>query len=63
MEGFCNLGSKLIYDNTQTELSDYLTLSMFKNKDPDYGIGFIKMNEALKKKGWGKLIKELNYLD
>lgn len=61
-EGFCNLGSKLIFDKTESELSDYLTLSMFENKDPDYGIGFIKMNEILKKKGWAKLIIDLNYL-
>lgn len=62
-EGFCNLGSKLILDSTQTELSDYLISSMFENKDPDYGIGFIKMNEILKKKGWKKLIRDLKYLD
>ena len=62
-EGFCNLGSKLIFDKTQTELSDYYTLSMFENDDPDYGIGFMKMNEILKKKGWKKLIRDLKYLN
>jgi len=63
MEGFCNLGSKLVFEKTQTELSDYLLSAMFENKDPDYGIGFIKMNEILKKKGWQGLIKDLNHLN
>jgi hypothetical protein len=35
---------------------------MFKNKDPDYGIGFIKMNDILKKKGWEKLLESLKNL-
>jgi hypothetical protein len=32
---------------------------MYQNKDPDYGIGFLKMNKVLEEQGWKQLLKRL----
>ncbi len=58
-EGFCNLGSQLIFTTTNTNLSNYFLKSMYQNKDPDYGIGFLKMNKVLEKQGWKRLLEQL----
>jgi len=58
-EGFCNLGSQLIFTTTNTNLSNYFLNSMYQNKDPDYGIGFLKMNKVLEEQGWKQLLKRL----
>ena len=58
-EGFCNLGSQLIFSTTNTNLSNYFLKSMYQNKDPDYGIGFLKMNKILEKQGWERLLEQL----
>lgn len=62
-EGFCNLGSQLIFQNIDTELSKYYLKSMYQNNDPDYGKGFIKMNSILERTGWKKLLDELMYIN
>lgn len=56
LEGFCNLGSALIYDNADTKLSRILKRSMSENNDPVYGRGYKYMNSLLEKHGWKKLI-------
>ena len=58
-EGFCNLGSNLIYENYSSKLSDYRLKNMNENSDPDYGIGFRKMKSMLDKIGWKRLLKKL----
>jgi len=58
-EGFCNLGSQLIFTTINTNLSNYFLKSMYQNKDPDYGIGFLKMNKILEEQGWKRLLKQL----
>ena len=44
---------------TNTNLSNYFLNSMYQNKDPDYGIGFLKMNKVLEEQGWKQLLKRL----
>ena len=58
-EGFCNLGSQLIFKKDSSILSKYLLDSMYESDDPDYGKGFIKMNSMLEKNGWNKLLGDL----
>ena len=61
LEGFCNLGSALIYDRNNTQLSGILLQSLMKNEDPIYGQGYKYMNAILKKYGWdGMIMKLLN---
>ena len=55
-EGFCNLGSALIYDNANTKLSKILKKSMSESNDPVYGRGYKYMNSLLEKHGWKKLL-------
>lgn len=59
IEGFCNLGSKLVLETSNTDLSNYYLKSMYENNHPDYGKGFIKMDLILKKNGWEKLLSTL----
>ena len=61
-EGFCNLGSQLIYLQENSDLSKFSLKSMYESDDPDYGKGFIKMNSMLEKKGWVRLLKDLKRL-
>ena len=58
-EGFCNLGSNLVYDHYRTNLAKYRIFSMNQNQDPDYGLGFIKLKSLLDELGWEKLLKDL----
>ena len=58
-EGFCNLGSSLIYENYRSKLSKYKLKNMNENIDPDYGIGFRKMKSMRDKIGWKSLLKKL----
>ncbi len=56
-EGFCNLGSKIIYENYNNEIARSKLEAMFNDNDPDYGIGFRKINRALQRNGWAKLLQ------
>ena len=58
-EGFCNLGSSLIYENNRSKLSEFRLKNMKQNLDPDYGLGFRKMKKILDKIGWKRLLKKL----
>lgn len=55
LEGFCNLGSSLVYDNYSIELADILKLSLENNPNPIYGKGYKYMNSLLDIYGWEKL--------
>lgn len=56
LEGFCNLGSSLVYKNYNLELAKILQKSIEDNPDPVYGKGYKYMNSLLKIHGWDKLI-------
>jgi len=58
-EGFCNLGAQLIYKSYDNKLSNIKLKGMYEDNDPDYGKGFLFMNELLEKKGWRNLIQYL----
>ena len=58
-EGFCNLGSQLIYNDAKNKISELKLNSMFKDKDPIYGKGFIRMNNVLNNKGWEGVLELL----
>jgi hypothetical protein len=59
LEGFCNLGSRLVYDNYNLELAKVLKSSMKNNDDPIYGKGYKYMNSLLEIHGWDKLTNML----
>ena len=63
VEGFCNLGSKYVYNSTpESKISELKLESMFKNNHPEYGRGFRIMDAELRRKGWAVLLKNLeNY--
>ncbi len=59
-EGFCNLGSQLIYKKEASRLADILLERLESNPDPNYGKGFRKMKKKLDKTGWAKLLHEVS---
>ena len=59
-EGFCNLGSQLVYNEDKSKISELKLKGMYLNKDPVYGEGFIKMNDLLIDKGWRGVLNFLN---
>ena len=58
-EGFCNLGSRLVYEDYNDQFSNIKLDLMKKNKDPDYGKGYIIMTKILKQNGWHNLLINL----
>ena len=58
-EGFCNLGSYLIYNNDNTHFSTIHLRAMDTYEDLVYGQGYREMKIYLKKLGWKKLISHL----
>jgi hypothetical protein len=61
-EGFCNLGSNIVYDHYGSKLGEYRIISMDESSDPDYGGGFRKMKSILDQMGWGRLLRKLDRL-
>lgn len=58
-EGFCNLGSALVYQDVQSEFARYQLENMQESPDPDYGAGYRKMSGLLYQKGWQLLLRDL----
>ena len=58
-EGFCNLGSYLIYNNDNTHFSTIHLQAMSSYKNIVYGQGYREMRIQLEKLGWKKLISDL----
>ena len=54
-EGFCNLGSELVYQSAASGMSDYLLKEMQTDPDRIYGDGYRKMTARLKRYGWQRL--------
>lgn len=55
-EGFCNLGSYLIYKNDGTRFSQIHLQAMENDPDEIYGSGFRNMKSILLEIGWEKLL-------
>ena len=58
VEGFCNLGSSLIYENDHTHFSQIHLQSMEKDQDSLYGTNYRMLKKKLKQYGWGKFLKD-----
>lgn len=58
-EGFCNLGTALIYANDATPLASVLRKRMDDDKGPIYGDGYRLMQARLNKLGWPGLIQAM----
>ena len=58
-EGFCNLGSELIYNNDPTKFSQIHLKALAENNHLNYGDGYLFMKKTLEKEGWNNLLKNL----
>ena len=58
-EGFCQLGSALIYESNLSEFSKVKLHEMKINTHPDYGIGYNKMKNCLDENKWKNLIEKM----
>lgn len=58
-EGFCNLGSMLVYQNDQSRLGSILLENLARDPDIIYGDGYRWMVKKLEQKGWGGLLRDL----
>jgi len=58
-EGFCNMGSYLMYSSTLGELAKMQLKSLHENPDPIYGDGFREMYDLFKRLGWKELIRNV----
>lgn len=59
-EGFCNLGSELVYKDIDSEYAKFCLLNMQKSQHPEYGIGYRKMSKLLDQRGWDYLLATLD---
>ena len=59
LEGFCNLGSAIVYKYYNNQLAKILLQSMENNNDPIYGKGYRYMSSMLEIHGWESLISIL----
>jgi hypothetical protein len=59
MEGFCNLGTMLVYKNNGSKHAKVLLEGMEKNSDPEYGRGYRRMKKKLENLGWDGLLKNI----
>lgn len=59
-EGFCNLGTELIYKNDNSNFAKVLLTALNEDSDKVYGDGYRLMKKKLEEKGWDALIKSLS---
>lgn len=62
-EGFCNLGSEIVYADNPTDYANFRRLNMTRSPDPDYGVGYRKMSRLLDRRGWSYLLDSLEEID
>ena len=62
-EGFCNLGSELIYNNDPTKFSQIHLKALSDYNHPNYGGGYLFMKNNLEKFGWNNLLKNLEGIE
>ncbi|MBF0225556.1 MAG: hypothetical protein HQK76_08895 [Desulfobacterales bacterium] len=58
-EGFCNLGSAIIYESGSSQLATILLDNLKNDPDPIYGAGYRKMSKKLESIGWAKLLDQV----
>ena len=58
-EGFCNLGSYLVYSKIDHPMAKFNIDALMNNPDPNYGEGFRWMLGQLKQIGWTDLIRRI----
>lgn len=61
VEGFCNLGTALIYQNEGSPLAQVLLKRLHEDPNPIYGDGFRHMYQRLQQRGWPGLILEMQH--
>lgn len=59
VEGFCNLGAALIYQQDNSPLAQVLLQRMANDADPVYGEGYRKQLKKLQSLGWAQLIAQM----
>lgn len=59
MEGFCNLGSYIIYERDKSKHGQVMLAHMEKNPDYAYGVTFREMKSKLLKFGWRELLQKI----
>lgn len=60
-EGFCNLGSALIYNNDGTQFSQIHLQAMVNNPDEAYGTAFLNFQKEVEKNGWEYFLNNLTH--
>lgn len=60
LEGFCNLGSMVIYQQDGSPLAQQQLKKMELSKDRIYGSGYRAMRQELEKFGWRQLLSRLS---
>ena len=63
IEGLCNLGSAIIYQNDGTHFSNIHLQAMENDPHAIYGDGYRKMKALLEKYGWNNLLSNLYAFD
>jgi len=58
-EGFCNMGTYLMYSSMPDEFSKMYLKSLHEDTDTIYGDGFREMFEDFERLGWKKLIEKV----
>ena len=59
MEGFCNMGTYLIYSSIKGTFAKMQLKFLHESADPIYGDGFREMYEHFKRLGWNELIADV----
>ncbi|MGV3522901.1 MAG: protein DA1 [Candidatus Sericytochromatia bacterium] len=59
IEGFCNLGTALVYQNDDTPLAQVLLKRMEDDPSPVYGEGFRRQRARLQQLGWLAMIQAM----
>lgn len=59
MEGFCNLGSRIIYQNDPSKHAQILLENLERDPDPVYGDGYRLMLKQVERIGWGNFLTEV----
>ena len=59
-EGFCNLGSAMVYQKSNSEYARFQLRNMAESQDPNYGVGYRKLSKELDRKGWSYLLETLD---
>ena len=62
-EGFCNLGSFLIYENDGTQFSQIHLEAMKNNTDEAYGKSFVIFQKDINDNGWKVVIQRIKSLN